>query len=65
MGRQAKLKKLRHSQPAPSAPEAQPQLEAPTQFVRQLEREGYQLDGMTSSPDVPPPPREPKRDPQV
>ncbi|HEY9873218.1 MAG TPA: hypothetical protein V6D12_07265 [Candidatus Obscuribacterales bacterium] len=56
MGRNAKLKKIRReasSQPELSnQPQSQPDLD-PTQFVQELERQGYQLKKVEHCPEIP------------
>ncbi|HBB36116.1 MAG TPA: hypothetical protein DC064_31160 [Cyanobacteria bacterium UBA9273] len=54
MGRQAKLKRLRRevsSQPLP-LPQPETNLE-PTQFVKELEQQGYQLHKIDRCPSLP------------
>ncbi|MFW6295830.1 MAG: hypothetical protein ACOC04_01435 [Halothece sp.] len=51
MGRKAKLKKMRRENPQDSSA-SKPELDS-TQFVKQLERKGYQLKRMQHSPELP------------
>jgi hypothetical protein len=50
MGRQARLKKIRHNRDA--QPPIQPESE-PTQFVKELQRKGYNLKQIERSPELP------------
>lgn len=54
MGRQAKRKQIRQNQTPNESTES-------TQFVRQLQRQGYNLNQAEHSPEIP----EEKTDPQV
>ncbi|MBE9117679.1 hypothetical protein IQ249_17420 [Lusitaniella coriacea LEGE 07157] len=58
MGRQAKLRKNRAA--AEKSPKTQEQSDS-TQFVRQLNRQGYNLQEIQHSPEIP----DSKVDPQV
>ncbi|MCT7976714.1 hypothetical protein [Laspinema olomoucense] len=59
MGRKAKLKKLRHTAPLPAA--APPvELEEPTNFVREMDHQGYHLKQTIPAPDIPESQMEPK-----
>ncbi len=52
MGRKAKLKQLRREAPPPEpAPPVQP--EEPTNFVREMDHQGYQLRQTVPAPDIP------------
>jgi hypothetical protein len=50
MGRQARLKKIRHEVEA--NPEASPNVD-PAQFVKQLKQQGYNLQQIERSPELP------------
>ncbi|MGK7914530.1 MAG: hypothetical protein AB4038_03155 [Prochloraceae cyanobacterium] len=62
MGRKAKLKKMRREASAKTSPSAAAKTTyEPTNFVKQLERQGYQLDRIKPSPELP----DRRVDPQV
>lgn len=67
MGRQAKLKQLRHQKQEQE--QSQASTKSPyfdqTQFVQQLKREGYQLEQAEHSPDVPLPKQSKPTNPQL
>ncbi|MBE9127329.1 MULTISPECIES: hypothetical protein [unclassified Coleofasciculus] len=60
MGRKAKLKKIRREMASqePSEPEVNSE---PTNFVNQLEKQGYQLDQAERCPELP----EQRKNPQL
>ncbi len=59
MGRNAKLKKIRRDAPPPAAaPPVQP--EESTNFVREMDHQGYHLKQMIPAPDIPESQMEPK-----
>lgn len=59
MGRKAKLKKLRRDAPPPgAAPAVEP--EEPTNFVREMDHQGYHLKQTIPAPDIPESQLEPK-----
>lgn len=61
MGRKAKLKKIRQEKKQ-SFPESQRIPKAdPKQFIRELEKQGYQLKQIERSPEIP----EERREPEV
>ena len=56
MGRKAKLKKARRDASSDEASLSQPEMQAdsnPTEFVRQLEKQGYNLQQVERSPELP------------
>ena len=56
MGRKAKLKKVRRdaSSDAASVPQPESQVDRdPTKFVQQLEKQGYKLQQIDRSPEIP------------
>jgi len=56
MGRKAKLKKVRREAPPDDALVPQPEIEIdrdPTKFVQQLEKQGYNLQQVERSPELP------------
>jgi hypothetical protein len=59
MGRKAKLKKIRREAPPPGdAPPVEP--EEPTNFVREMDHQGYHLKQTIPAPDIPESQMEPK-----